>query len=324
MSGVIRYKCTVCKREKELPRNTKSVETIQRCTITQGCRGEMYQVAVLQDFVRGRTTPDAEGLDNWQQRKMLYNHTQKIPSNQWIINHGLGTIPNISTFVDLPDGTQEEIVPSDIVNLNQDQTVVNFDINHTGIAQAVARSTNPSILQTTNVKQVQATSKQLSVNGEIVLAIRRSIGTTTSQTITLSVLFNVNNRQEFFEYQAFPTPTVQTAWGGVSTVSIRGKPYIVYGFNMLESTAFDLIIENGSTFNFLSYSVNLQDPKPLLGGDCIILLSDFPFDAPDRIVDKYIDSTGTKINNVDGLVFNNREFYANPAIIRSIYPYIKI
>ena len=97
--AIVVYKCDVCKRDIELEQNIKGLENIQRCTITHGCRGKLYQTKVLPDYVRGRLPDQVAGLDDWRQRTVLYNHEQTIESDSWLVNHNLGTFPSVSVFV---------------------------------------------------------------------------------------------------------------------------------------------------------------------------------------------------------------------------------
>ena len=113
--AVVVYKCDVCKREIQLQRKIRSLESIGRCTITNGCRGSLYQIDLLEDFVRGALPDPVSGLDDWQQRKVLHNHEQAIERDEWIIEHNMGSFPIVSVFVDRPiEGdleNREEITP---------------------------------------------------------------------------------------------------------------------------------------------------------------------------------------------------------------------
>ncbi len=69
--AIVVYKCDVCKREKEYIRNVEGIEKIQRCTITHGCRGKLFQVELLPDYIRASSSARVLGLDEWRERKVL-------------------------------------------------------------------------------------------------------------------------------------------------------------------------------------------------------------------------------------------------------------
>ena len=165
---IIVYKCDVCDRETELLQNKKGLEVIQRCTITDNCRGKLYQLGVKQDHIRGQFPSAVGGLDDWTPRKMIYNHTQSIRQQEWRVNHELGIFPTIHVFVERPvagstealsdvpciaRGGQDETETTDLIKLNPDEFVVNiiddnsFDIvlvnPEKGKVQCVARSAAP-------------------------------------------------------------------------------------------------------------------------------------------------------------------------------------
>jgi len=122
--AIVVYKCDTCKRDIELIRNIEGLETVQRCVITLGCRGKLYQTKVHPDFTRAALPTDVLGLDNWLQRKVLHNHEQTIESTEWLVTHELGTFPAISVFVDRPTtedpNNREEILPTDIRIVDND------------------------------------------------------------------------------------------------------------------------------------------------------------------------------------------------------------
>ena len=129
--AVVVYKCNVCKREIELQRNKKGLESTNHCIITHGCRGELYQIDLFEDFIRGKFPDDVAGLDNWQQRKVLYNHSQTIERSTWNITHNMGTYPSVQVFVDRPiEGDEdniEEIFPEDIIIVSKNTIQLVFD-----------------------------------------------------------------------------------------------------------------------------------------------------------------------------------------------------
>ena len=83
--AIVVYKCDVCDREIEILQNPEGLETVGRCVITDGCRGNLYQIDTKQDFIRGKFPETVAGLTDWTQRKVLYDHTQSVATFQWRI-----------------------------------------------------------------------------------------------------------------------------------------------------------------------------------------------------------------------------------------------
>ena len=148
--SIVVYRCDVCTREIELQKNPNGVETIQRCKITHGCRGKLYQVDVLPDYIRGSLPDNVTGLENWVQRRVLSDHTQSIERSEWTVTHNLGAFPSYSVFVDRPlvDDLEhrEEITPTDVEIVDSNTLILKFDRNWSGIAQFVARASDPQLL----------------------------------------------------------------------------------------------------------------------------------------------------------------------------------
>ena len=64
--AVVQFLCDTCKRTIEIPQDPRKLEVIKRCVITEGCRGNLLQQRVFQNFVRGRPTEPVTGLEDWQ------------------------------------------------------------------------------------------------------------------------------------------------------------------------------------------------------------------------------------------------------------------
>ena len=128
--AIVEYKCDVCKRTTQIPRNEKGLERIQRCIITQGCRGKLYQNNLFEDFVRGSLPDQVAGLNNWVQRKVLHNHEQPIERTEWIIEHNMGTLPTINVFIDqLGTDDRLEIIPENVTIIDKNAVSLTFEFN---------------------------------------------------------------------------------------------------------------------------------------------------------------------------------------------------
>lgn len=258
---IVDYQCDTCKRTVEIIRNIRGLDTLQRCTITLGCRGRLYQIGLHQDFTRAAIPDDVNGLDNWQQRHVLFNHEQAIKSNIWTIKHNLGTFPSISIFVDKPTSddllNQEEIIAQDVEIVSPDITILHFDRAYSGIAQLVARSSDPQLLQPITITDSQLTDDpvQISNGSRIAFATQLSkFGTGSKFNIVLEFT-NSTGAKFLFSYSSSLTLN-GTGWSDTNRIIFKGKVYIVREFIPLINEMITGLIDNGTTFRVRSVDTN--------------------------------------------------------------------
>lgn len=257
--SVVKYQCSVCKRTIDLVQNQQGLEWIGHCNITLGCRGTLYQIDVLPDYIRGVPTPDVEGLKNWVQRKVLFNFTQVVARNTWVVTHNLGTAPSVVVFVNQPTQTdpnaQVEVLPEEIIYNTDDQLTLIFPNQYSGIAQCIARSSNPDLLapRPTPPVVIQAPTIQLSNQGTLTIAtLISSVGNPTNISITLGYTFGSNAITTQLTYTASNVPSNQSPWSDTSVVVIKGKSYAIRTFNIQTSQTISGEISNGSTVKLLN------------------------------------------------------------------------
>lgn len=257
--AVILYQCTKCKRQIGLVQNQEGLEWIGHCNMTLGCRGTLYQVNVLPDFTRGVASPDVAGLKNWVQRKVLFNFTQAVARTNWIIEHDLGTAPSVVVYVNQPTidnpNNQVEILPEDIIYNTDDQVTLIFPKAYSGIAQLIARSSNPDILAPRPVPPTVTVpaSVQLSNQGVLTIATRvLSIGNPTNVSITLAYTLGSSAITTQETYVASNVPTNLSPWEDTSTVIIKGKSYTVRTFNIQTAATVSGQVSNNSEVQLLS------------------------------------------------------------------------
>ena len=329
--AIVVYKCDVCKREIELERNISGLENIQRCTITHGCRGKLYQVKVLPDFVRGRLPKQVAGLDDWRQRKVLYNHEQTIEREEWIIEHNLGTFPSVSVFIDVPTeddaDNQEEVVPTDTIIIDEDTIKLVFNKALSGLAQLVARQSDPDLLRPfTGLNIAVEELQQLSITGDIAVATRVSTVGEAAQ-IDLNVEYTTTtNALVAATYTADENETgTDSPWFDIDKVIIKGKIYTIRSFNGYISEMSDETVASGSTFTFTGIDDKQASPRAIAQDEVLILFAQSPFDSIDKVTTQYIDvyDVITSDNNNFAFVYDTGEFFADKEIIQEIYPPIR-
>ncbi len=345
--AIVVYKCDVCKRDIELERNEEGLENIQRCTITHGCRGKLYQIGLLPDFVRGRLPPQVAGLDDWRQRKVLYNHTQAIQNDTWIIKHDLGTFPSVSVFISFPTEADPdnivEIAPDDTIIVDEDNLILKFSQQYSGQAQLVARQSDPDLLRpitglsvpVVELQQLSASSLPggiTDVFGELTVATRIStIG--EPQTLELGITYT-NTENDIIEKTYIADVNLGNTvspWRDIDRVIIKGKIYTIRTFSGIIPEILDETISSGSTFLFTSISSN-NTGSPIAYGthrditqdEVYLLYASKPFDTVDKLTDQYIDVFDvTTAQNPFAFVYDTGEFFSTKDVIQTIYPLIR-
>jgi len=324
--AVVVYRCDTCKRTIEIKQNVRGLEHIGRCNITHGCRGHLSQVDLHPDYLRGSLPTRVEGLEDWQQRQMLYNHDQPIKNVEWIIEHNLGTVPEYIVYVDRPTESDLEarirIEPQSVVIINSDTIKLVFDRAWSGIAQLIAKESDPDLFKP--YKRVVTTSTapvQMSVSGYITVAtlststnINLRVQYTTSTGIPLYIEYNVDN-----------IPNLDSPWNDYEYVVIENRRYLVRSFNGIVPEMLTNEINSGSQMMFLDYDPNgTSAHNPIPSRTMLILLAQSPFTNVDKIKNSFVDVTSvTPANNPFGFIFSNGEYFAERTIIRNTYPLIQ-
>ena len=337
--AIVVYKCNTCKREIELTRKPSGLEVVGRCTITHGCRGSLYQVKLHPDYVRGSIPDPVVGLDDWKQRKVLHNHVQSIERSEWVIEHNMGVVPAISVFVDRPiqgdPDNQEEITPDDVIALNDNILKLVFERAWSGKAQLVSKQSDPDLLKP-SVRTVTETADpiQISSSGEISLATRINPSEPSldlsASVVSILVEFNTTLGEILQElYSADDQPSLNSAWQGsaydrvVINVNSARQPFTVRSFNGITQNMTTGTVDSGSTFKFIVIDPtgNGNNFRPINKGEVLILLASAPYGIVDKILDQYIDVYDVSDeNNPFGFYYNNGEFFADPAIVTSVFP----
>jgi hypothetical protein len=327
--AIVLYKCDVCKRNIELIQNVRGLETPQRCVITHGCRGKLYQERVLQDYIRGSLPDDVTGLENYQQRKVLYNHTQSIENQEWIIQHNLGTAPSISVFVSRPteedpEGTLE-ILPTDTIIVSSDVVRLVFDRPESGIAQLVARASDPHLLQPFVREAATALElSQVSNFSEITIATRTSSPLAEPSQITVQFTYITTGGVEVpITYAADDQPAAISPWNNEDRLIINGKVFTVRSFNIVVAQQISGVITNGSQIRFTGVDDGSGE-RDIVENELVFLLAQSPYDNVDRLTTTYIDAFSVQGDaNPFAFFFDNSEFVADETILQTIHPPIR-
>lgn len=279
--AVVEYQCSVCKRTINLVQNKAGLDWVGNCNITLGCRGQLIQQQVYPDFVRGSIPPDVIGLKNWVQRQVLYNFTQTVARQTWVITHNLGILPSVQVYVNQlessNDGNLVEILPIDIVYNSSDQLTITLPASYTGIAQLIGRASNPDILNPRPrlVSPTTSSTIQLTNQGEITIASRVStvdipLGLVNPVTglpnafsgLPITMTFTPSSGTPFpVSYVASNIKSHLSPWSDINRVLFKGKVYTVRTFNIQTG---NVQIINGSTVALTGISLPSSITVPIL------------------------------------------------------------
>jgi len=338
--SIVVYRCDVCTREREFLQNINGLETIQRCTITHGCRGSLSQVNILPDHIRARQPEGVLGLTDWRQRRVLFNHTQTIASNNWEITHNLGTFPSISAFINIPTEDNPdnliEIIPTDTIVVDENTMRLVFDRAVSGVAQLVARQSDPDLLRPMNVTPPATINLlQISNNGEITIGTRISTIGMQNCDIDLSVSFStIQNTIIEHVYTGIngTLPGTTSPWTDFDNVIVRGQMFSVRSYQGIFPSILDDTIANGSNFSYTATTTNtgavcgamIGAARPIILDEVYLLLANTPFAVVDKITDRYVDLADvTSTTNQFALIYDSGEFFVDESIIRTTFPPIR-
>ena len=294
--AVVRYKCDTCERVLDAPRNEKGLEIIGRCIITDGCRGELYQEGLLQDFQRGEFPPPVIGLDDWIQRRALYNHDQAVPRIQWIIQHDLGICPIIQVLVDRsekvkkgscvtdPDPVPVYVEPNrddyQLDHPDENTSVLTFERAEGGIAQAITKTTALNRLEPVKQADRSETSFQLTNQSELTLGFLEDLDLSTTTVLYITFLNQQAQNSVEVRYEIDNVPSLLSPWRAVDRLEYRGEVYEVRSFDIITAQQQQGTVEIGSPYYISRIEVNhlIQTADPdtnsfIIQGD---VLKQFP------------------------------------------------
>jgi len=346
--AIIRFECTVCKREIELPEKKGGLEIISRCIITDGCRGFMNRIEKKDDFIRGEFPPAVNGLADWSPRRILYNHTQTIAATEWRIVHNLGVFPSVQVLVEksiiIGDITEipcesrgetggtilVEDTPASIEIINRNEILIRFDELQSGIAQLIARSSALDIEDDVIEEEssiIQLTNTEISDNptfeAELTIAtLNEKINPVVPVNVGLEYISPSANISH--TYQNIGSASVTSPWTDFGEITIRGRFYTVRSFSALISEMRNGIIQNGSSFYFTSLTDGTTTITNFAQNDMLILLAKDPYANVDKILDSFIDISDVDATNSElSFFYDTRELFGFKTLQRSVFPHIK-
>lgn len=314
--GEVVYKCNICNRKIRVANNTRGLSVIYHCTITAGCKGKLNRVLTNKEILdTPAIPPEIPGVSDWFQRKLLYTHTQSVPSKEWTINHHLSNNPIFDVLINVGDA-QRSYIPT-IEPIDMDTTKLIFDKSYSGIAQAISLSSQQRITVPTVVTddyvQVSNNSGLLTIatlDTSPILVAQVDYYTNTASNTSIHTIYNVDDNAQ-----------AASAWVDAQRVYINNHSYIVRTIDMvLDQYNYHYFTSNRIPSNS-SIMFTTIDGLSITPKSVIILMSSSPYSNSDKIYDKIIYLDQVAINQ---LVYKNGAIFAHPSIIKNIYPYILV
>jgi len=335
--AIIRYKCNVCKREIELPENPRGLEVINKCVITDGCRGELYRIARKQDFIRGEFPSSVPGLSDYTARRVLYNHTQAVSATEWFITHNLGVAPSVQVLLNKSSAAVEDVTETPCVLRNAtegfdqvettdftieiispNELVIRFTDPQSGLAQIIARSTAPVVTE----EAVEAETPTFQLSNDTLITIATLNDTLLpASNISLDVVYTAPGSTSPITENYTVTPVVSTSspWNDFTTVLIQGRQYRVRSYDAFITGMVDGTIPDGSSFYFSQVDARAIEPQEIF-----ILLALSPYADVDKVTNQVIDSNRITASNAESSLFHrSRELFAFTPVIVSTFPPIR-
>ncbi len=311
------YQCDTCNRHIRVPLNPYGLDVIDRCIITNNCLGRLHiSKTTAERNLVPTTTPPVDGLEDWVQRTMLYNHEQTIQRLTWRVQHNLGTYPIIQVVVNRPgpNGTVIHVeLPPDsytVTPIDYYSCDITFTRNESGVAQCISTMSANRIIQPVPQATQQST---FAITNSNILTIATE--NNDPQINSLSIRYS-GTTTATINYLGIETPAITPSpWNGINTVHILGKSYTVRSFDIINrSTTPDAFsngtVLSGSNVEFLG-----------LSGQNFILLTNPPYTAFDRIFDRLININALSPANI---IFAGAEMAAQDSAIRNVFPYIVV
>lgn len=308
------YECDVCKRRVRVPTQRRGIDVVQRCIVTNNCQGKLHRIRLTKEINETPAfPPEVTGLQDWAQRKILYNHEQQVQSAKWTINHNLANNPNVYAYV-VDDITEQSTLTKpkqvNVIDLNTIELI--FDEAKRGVAQCIASSSKNFANPNATAGVAVAEEDMLITHaGELTLA---TLDTSANTTLTMVYDSPSSTQPVSLEYTGISSPSISSAWNDADFVILNGRRYRVRSFNILTSNPAPTYFGQGAIASGSPVTIT----SALKANDTIILLAHTPFATADKVSQKYIDCVN--LANVAYLYYNAGNLYAKPAAIKNTYP----
>lgn len=309
------YQCSKCGRKTKVPRNKIGLSVLYNCTITSNCLGKLNKITNIIDIINTPDiTPEIPGVQDWYQRQVLFTYHQSTPATNWIIKHNLNNNPTYNVMVDTGDGILTQAYPI-ITVIDYNTTILTFDEKSYGIAQATALSSQNTYI--TPVTTVAPVLQPLSIPSGVVTIATRDL----SNILQLNTTWQVSSISQInLQYaNIHVNPKHNSPWSNINKLFINGVFYNTRTINFLNDSNNGANFTNGSIPNGCSLTITNSNDT-----DVLILLSSSPYTINDKIYDKVVNINSATDISHSLITYSNGVLYADPSIVKSIFPYIKV
>jgi hypothetical protein len=340
--ATITYTCNICDRQIDLLENKQGLTTLAKCVITFGCKGKMLAAQRNPDNIRESFPVEVPGLVDYSQRRVLFNFTQSLPSNVWIIHHDLNTVPAVTVYVADISGNLTEFDQNlyMIVPVSSNQLKIVFNSTYSGTVQLVSRNSvniTPTSLSTSQ-SQTQATSL-----GYFTFAVPKyltkfftpptilpppGLPYNLSQVpIRLEVSISKPNQEENVCTEYLTSVLLGTPWNGWNEILLRKRRnYYVFAKNILVFRTFggDTVsftdIPDGTQLKFTRIDYGTGVLQPIDTEGLYILLANSPYTTNDKIKNMVIDVGDMVDNTIDYFTYTGTDFFVDSTNVGKTYP----
>jgi hypothetical protein len=340
--ATVTYKCNICDRDIDLLENSNGLTTFSKCVITYGCKGKLLKTKRNPDNIREKFPSEVPGLEDYSQRRVLFNYTQTLPNNVWVIDHDLGTNPATTIYINDAAGKLSKLDPDqyEILFVNKNQIRVTFDNFYNGKAQLVSRS---SIKLTPQMVGNDVALFQVTAEGYFTFAVPKyltkfqyppSLLPTPSlpyklddTPIRIEVSIKKPNEEEELCTEFLSNSLTEVPWAGWNEVLVRRRR----NYYLFSKSILDFRTLGGDTLKFsdiptgtqlkitrIDYGTGVLQPIPPEG--LYIMLATTPFTSNDKVKDKVIDVANMVDNDIDYFSYNSTDFFVDPTNVEKTYP----
>lgn len=340
--ATITYKCNVCDREIDLLENKQGLTTFAKCVITYGCKGKLLSIHRNPDNIRESFPAEVAGLEDYSPRNVLFNYTQTLPANIWVIDHDLNTAPAVSAYVYNQSNVLTELDPKEykILTVSSNQLKLVFNGTFTGKAQLVSRNSiknNPvGIPNSTALTQVTS-------NGYFVFAIPKYLTKFDypptllpppglpydlhSVPVRIEVSIKKPNEEEEICTEYLTNSLSNTPWNGWNEVLIRKRRnYYLFSKSILafrtlggETVKFS-DIPDGTQLKITRIDYGTGVLQPLETESLFIMLSNSPYTTNDKIKNLLVDVGDMVDNTIDYFTYKTSDFFVDQSNVDKTYP----
>jgi hypothetical protein len=268
--SITTYNCSACKRSIEIVDNDNALTFVDRCVITQFCKGTLSKVNTKSGSLVSNATDLVDGLQDYIKTDRMYSYTQTLPSSSWKITHDLNSNPLTYVYIKSINNTYTPIDDDNYVVtvLDSNNVIIEFADSIVGIAHLISRGNAEQKIIADQQQTVQGSANGILtiatpviVNDQLSISYNiTSISPVSNTPSTHSVSFLAHKYQN--SISLFNTP-----WKDAQLITWNNSLYRV------RSVRISNVLSSG----------DIQDRSPFYftdNPDILILLSNSPYTDP--------------------------------------------